>query len=523
MRGRGLFAAPSCILATAALMALFSGSGSGGVFTTTPVEPHGQIDIELAFDTTTSMRPSIEQAKRDGASIVAQVRGAFPDTRFAVVSFRDFGNASGDYEVLQPMTGDIGAVEAAFSKLRTASNSSPFNTTAEEYNLVFQKSYTDTAIDWRSQARKVVVVVGDAQPHSAGTSGIAGCTDDSTDYYGLNTADVLARMRAAQRTLVMIRQISAETTASLECYDAIAERAYVGGAARNGGGVNLAAPIVGLIQSAVAPVTLRPDIGVALPGGSAGFTATVTNTNPFALNLRSLAVTLPASFRYRSGPPTAVLRSDAGARTTFSWPLERVLRPSEKASVHFRASAPKRPGRYSAEADLRLQLPGEPAIASAGRASLRVNPRIKHLVVAARTQRPLQPSGTVSLRGALRIAFPLGAHTLREGKLLGGRFVLRRGPSRSLALRVSSSRIVAFGSPTVLRLALRVERVRGLPGCSLDARGSAMIVDDQRFHASGLRRDTVVTAFGTNCPIATGRWSNVAAGPPRSTVTTTAR
>jgi hypothetical protein len=523
MRRRGLFAAPSCILATAALVALFSGSSSGGVFAANPIEPHGQIDIELAFDTTPSMRPSIQQAKRDGASIVAQVHAAFPDTRFAVVSFRDFGNASEDYEVLQPMTGDIGAVEAAFAKLRTASNSSPFNTAAEEYNLVFQKSYTDTAIDWRSQARKVVVIVGDAQPHGAATSGIAGCTDTSTDYYGLNTADVLARMRDAERTLVMIRQISAETTVSLECYEAIAERAYVGGAARNGGGVNLAAPIVALIQSAVAPVTLRPDIGVALPRGSAGYTATVTNTNPFALNLRSLAVTFPAGFRYRSGSPTAVLTSDAGARTTFSWPLERVLGPSEKASVHFRASAPKHPGRYSAEAVLSVQLPGGHGVALTGRASLRVSPRFKNLVVAARTQRPLQPSGTVSLRGALQIAFPSGAHTLREGKLLGGRFALRRGPRRSLTLRVSSYRIVAFGSPTVLRLALKVKRVRGLPGCSPDARGSAMIVDDQRFHASGLRRDTVVTAFGANCRIANGRWSNVGAGAPRSTVTTTAR
>jgi hypothetical protein len=522
MRRRRLFAAPSCILATAALIALFSGSSSGGVFTATPVEPHGQIDIELAFDTTPSMRQSIEQAKRDGASIVAQVRAAFPDTRFAVVSFRDFGNASKDYEVLQPMTGDIGAVEAAFAKLRTASNLSPFNTAAEEYNLVFQKSYADTALDWRSQARKVVVVVGDAEPHGAGTNGIAGCTDTSTDYYGLNTADVLARMRDAERTLVMIRQPSAETTASLECYEAIAERAYVGGAARNGGGVNLAGPIVALIQSAIAPVTLRPDVGVALQRGSAGYTATVTNTNPFALNLRSLAVTFPAGFRYRSGSPTAVLTSDTGTRTTFSWPLERVLRPSEKASVYFRASAPKRPGRYSAEAVLSAQLPGGHGVALTGRASLRVSPRLKNLVVAARTQRPLQPSGAVSLRGALQIAFPSGAHTVRKGKLLRGRFVLRRGPRRWLALRVSSYRIVAFGSPTVLRLALKVERVRGLRGCSPDARGSATIIDDQRFHANGLRRDSVVTAFGATCPIATARWSNVA-GALRSTVTTTAR
>jgi hypothetical protein len=467
------------------------------------------------------MRPSIEQAKRDGATIVARVRDAFPDTHFSVVSFRDYGNPSGDYEVLQPMTGDIGAVEAAFGKLRTASNSSPLNTPAEEYNLLFHKSYTDAAIAWRPQARKVVVVVGDGQPHSAGTSGVAGCTDTSTDYYGLNTADVLAGMRVAQRTLVMIRQISAKTTASLGCYEAMAERAYVGGAARNGGDADLAGPILALIQSAVAPVILRPDVGLALPGGSAGYTATVSNPNPFALGLRSVDVTLPAGFRHRSGSSTGVMSSDAETPTKVSWRIERVLRPSEKVSVHFGASAPKRPGRYAAQAVVRLQLPGGHTIESAGIASLRVTPRVRSLVVAARAQRTLHPSGALSIRAAMRIAFRPDAHTLRAGKLLAGRLVLYSGPRRSLVLRVHSYRIVSFGSPTALRFDVKVEQVRGIPTCSPGARGSALIVDNQRFNAAGLRRDTVLMAFGRNCRIATGRWSNTRAS--RSTVTVTAR
>jgi hypothetical protein len=502
-------------------MALFCGSSSGGALASPLVEPQGQIDIELAFDTTGSMGPSIEHAKRDGATIVARVRDAFPDTHFSVVSFRDYGNPSGDYEVLQPMTGDIGAVEAAFAKLRTAANSSPLNTPAEEYNLLFYKSYTDTAIAWRPQARKVVVVVGDAQPHGAGTSGLAGCTDTTTDHYGLSTADVLAGMRAAQRTLVMIRQISAKTTASLGCYEAMAERAYVGGAARDGGDADLVGPILALIQSVVAPVMLRPDMGLALPGGSAGYTATVSNPNPFALGLRSLDVTLPAGFRHSSGSSTGVMSSDADAPTKVSWRIERVLRPSEKVSVHFGTTAPKRRGRYEAQAVVRLQLPGGHTIESAGNASLRVTSRLRSLVVAARAQRTPHPSGAFSLRAAMRIAFRPGARTLRAGKLVAGRLVLYSGPRRSLVLRVHSYRIVSFGSPTALRLDVKVERVRGIPTCSAGARGSAMIVDDQRFNATGLRRDTVVTAFGQNCRIATGRWSNV--GTSRSAVTVTAR
>jgi hypothetical protein len=523
MLGVRLSAALLSTVATVLLIALFfGGTAARGAPPKTPLQPEAPIDIELAFDTTASMSPSIERAKRDGASIVKQVRDAFPDTRFAVVSFRDYGNPSGDYELVQPMTDDLGAVQAAFAKLRPASNPSPFNTFAEEYNLLLHKSYTDAATNWRPQARKVVVVIGDAQPHGARTSGLEGCTDTSVDYYGLNTADVLAGMRAAERTLLMIRQNSPETTASLGCYEAMAERAYAGGAALNGGDVDLAKPILGLIQSAVAPVTLRPDVGVALAGGSAGYTATVSNPNDFALSLRSVSVTLPAGFRHRSDSSTGVMSSDAAGSTKVSRQIDRVIHPSQKVSFHFTASVPKRRGRYAAKAVIQLQLPGGHGIASTGRASLRIAHRLRSLVVAARAQRPLQPSAAVALRGAVRIGFRPGVRNPVAGRVLAGRLVLGSGSGRSITLRVRSFRIVAFGSPTVLRLKLEVEHVRGMPACSPGARGSATFIDNQRFDAAGLRRDTVVTKFSVNCRIATGRWSNLGAAA-RSTVTATAQ
>jgi hypothetical protein len=511
-RAAKLSAVLTCLAATAAVIAFASGGSPDAALASTQDNAPGQIDVELAFDTTGSMGPSIEQAKRDGASIVARVRDVLPDTQFAVVSFRDYGNPGGEYEVLQPMTGDVAAVQTALGKLRLASNRSPLNTAAEEYNLLFQNSYTDAAIAWRPEARKVVVVVGDAQPHGAGTSGIPGCTDTSFDYHGLNTADVLAGMRAAQRTLVMIRQVSDKTSVSLGCYAAMAERAHVGGAALNGGAADLAGPIVSLIQSAVAPVTLRPDIGVALLGGRVGYTATISNPNRFALNLRSLAVMLPAG---------ALISSGASASRTVNLPIERVLRASEKATVHIRVNAPTRRGRYEAQGVFQLQLPGGHMMASSkGTASLRVTPRLRSLVVTARASRRLR-SGTVSLGGAVRIAFPPRARSLAKGRLVARRLVLRRGSGRSITLRARSYRVIGFGSPTVLRLALKVERVRGLRACSRGAVGSATIVDDQSFHATGLRRDRLVTTFGANCRIAAGRWSNVGAG--RATVTATAR
>jgi hypothetical protein len=487
-----------------------------------PSKPQAPIDIELAFDTTASMRPSIERAQTDGRRIVERVRQALPDTRFAVVSFRDYDNPSGDYGVLRPMTDDVGAVHDALMKLRAVENSSPFNTFAEEYNLALHRSYTDPTIGWRPEARKVVVVIGDAQPHGAGASGLPGCTDTSNDYYGLDTGEVLAGMRAAQRTLLMIRQISKETTASLACYESMVQRAYKGGAVRNGGDADLAQPILALIESAVAPVTLRPDVGIALSGGRAGYTATISNPNTFALGLGSVTVALPAGFRHRADSSTGGLSTPTGRLIKVSKQIERVIGPSEKVSVHFTVSAPRRRGRFAAEALVQLQLPGGQAIKSTGRAFLRIDPRLRSLVVAARAQRPAQPAGASALRGGVRIAFPPRAHARRAGKLLAGRLLLGTGPGRSLVLRVRSFRMVAFGSPTVLRLKLEVDRVRGVPGCSRGAHGVATVIDDQRFDPAGLRRDAIVLRFGASCRAASGRWSNVG-GAARSAVTTTAR
>jgi hypothetical protein len=505
------------IVAAAALTALAFGSSSGGALAGSHVEQPGVLDIEVAFDTTSSMAPAIEQAKKDGVNLVAGVREAFPDTHFALVSFRDYGNSGGDYEVLQPMTGDIAATQAAFQRLRTASNSSPFNTSAEEYNLALQKSYTDASIGWRPHARKVVVVIGDAQPHGAGTRGLAGCTDTSTDHYGLNTAEVLTGMRAAERTLVMVRQISSNTSASLECYESMAERAYTGGAARNGGDAGLARLIVELVQSALAPVVLRPDVGVALSRGMLGYTATVSNPNSFALALRSIDVTMPAGFSYRSGSAAGLTSADAAPPTTVNWKLERVLAPSGKVSLHFRASAARRPGRYPVQAALRLALPGGHAIVSTTRAAMRIGSRLRSLTVATRAT-----SRGRSLRGGVRIAFP-GGRTLSAGKLMGRRITFTSGPGRSLTLRVRSHRLISFGSPTVLKLALEVERVRGIRSCSQGTRGSAIVTDDQSFNAKGLRRDSIVIAFGRKCRVATGRWSNAGGGTGGAQVSVTAK
>ena len=240
-------------------------------------------DVLLAFDTTGSMGPSIAAAQRDASTIVSAVGGFAPNTRFAVASFRDRFYPGGQYTLVTPMTGSKAAVSAAIGKLEAVSTTDQVrDQDAEAYNLLFNKSYTDSSIGWRAASRKIVVVIGDAEPHSAGAEGLAGCADTTHDWNNLSTSHELAAMRAAKRTLVMIRQ-SATATTSLACYATLATLAYEGGAARDGGGQDMGAPVLALLKQAYAPFVVTPQLASAVAGKTNGLTVRIANPNNFAL------------------------------------------------------------------------------------------------------------------------------------------------------------------------------------------------------------------------------------------------
>ncbi len=229
-----------------------------------------QLDIEIAIDTTSSMGASIAQAQADSKRLVTEVQQRYPGALFAVVQFRDTGDDP-EYQLLHPMTSDAAQVSAAIDTLSPAGG----NDYPEAYNLVFQNSTTDPNTGWRPSSRKLVVVIGDAEPHGAGTSGFAGCADTSADPHGLNTASALAAMKAAQRTLIMVRQAATAST-SLECYQSLAAAGFTGGAARNGGD-DLISVIQALINTAATTPTTtstRPTTTGPSTGGGGGTTTT---------------------------------------------------------------------------------------------------------------------------------------------------------------------------------------------------------------------------------------------------------
>ena len=134
------------------------------------------------------MASAIAQVKANGIGLTDGLVSLLPNTRFSVVVFRDRGNPAGEDEVLQPFTSDRDKVHAGLRRITAAFNRDPDNTDAESYNLAFRKSYSDPQVGWNPSARKIVLVLGDAEPNGAGTDGLPGCKDRSRDPDNLSTA-----------------------------------------------------------------------------------------------------------------------------------------------------------------------------------------------------------------------------------------------------------------------------------------------------------------------------------------------
>src|SRR3954454_2939411 len=273
------------------------------------------VDVELAFDTTGRMAPSLARARQDAEKILSGVRAVVPAARFAVVAFRDPGNPGGEYQTLQPLTTDTGRIERALARLKSVHNTSPDNLDVELYNLAFHRSFVDSGLGWGTTSRKIVVVMGDAEGYGGGSAGLTGCTDTHAAPTGLDMRAQLAGMRAAKLTLVMIRENSPYTTASLDCYASMASQTYIGGAARDGNAADLVTPLVALVRGALAPITISTRSPLVMPGTKTAFTVAVTNPNSSPLTVSDLTVRAPRAFSSVDATPAPT----TSGGNTLSW------------------------------------------------------------------------------------------------------------------------------------------------------------------------------------------------------------
>jgi hypothetical protein len=353
-----------------------SGLAAGLAFSASSAWAAAQSEVELAFDMTGSMAASVDQARQRSHEIITEVRKADPEARFAVVQFRDKGNPAGEYELLQPMTGDLAAIEAALGRLEPSSNPSPGNVFAESYTLAFQRARTDASIGWTSATRKELVVFGDAQPHGAGRAGLAGCTDQSNDPDGLDLPTELQALGASGRSLFMVLVPSALATATLECYQSIADR--VSSALPDAGGQGsvpgpVSIPDTGTIDDHVSqPVTERL-LGLSIrigavrrrTGGNTVLTVSIRNNRSTAVNLFRISASLPKRLTYVRGSSRGTTRHNpARAGRQLTWTAQRAIGAHKRVTLRFKAAGQLRLRRSRFVAAARFESPTGPLVRS---------------------------------------------------------------------------------------------------------------------------------------------------------------
>lgn len=481
----------SLLVAWLAVLALAGGGGTRARAASNVATP---VDVEIAIDGTGSMTDAIARAANQAAQLTTRATALLPDIHFAVVVFRNHQASLGEYQLLQPFTADTSRLKDAIGRVKTKPYAGKGG--AESYNLAFQRSYSDNQMGWRPSARKIVVVLGDAEPNGAGTAGLPGCKDRSSDPHGLSTPQELARMRAAARTLFMVRVHSAGLTASLDCYKSIAAGAFVGGTARDEGS-NLAAVIVELIERAYAPVTLAPDVKVARRSGRAGYTLTLHNPNVLPVTSSSVSLALPGrGFRYVPGTTTGMTRrnpTQSGA--TLQWKFKQTVPAHGKVRLHVVVRTPQRAGRYRSIAIARIQTAAANDLASRSPASLL---RVKREIRALSLRFAGSAVNGKTLRGAAASRFGRGMRALPVGAPARGTLVMT-GPGTRVVLGATNLRLAQFAAPTRARVSLRVVAARGLRRCSIGAGATLLLVDSAALRADGRSSDSMALRLPRAC------------------------
>jgi hypothetical protein len=455
------------------------------------------LDVLLAFDTTGSMEPSISAAKRDAQSILNAVGAFSPDSHFAVASFRDHFYPGGPYTLVQPMTSSRSALTKALGTLHSVQTNSPLDTYAEAYNLMFHEGYADAHVGWRGTARKIVVVIGDAEPHSAGIDGIAGCTDKTKDWDGLDTASELAKLRAAKRTVVFIRQASTATV-SLQCYQSIAALGYEGGAAVDGGSAGVSAPIVALVKRSYAPLTLTAQLDSAVVGRTNGLTVRIANPNGFALSVTALSVQLPAGLTPLLGTRSGSLpQPTADPSGLLTWQVTRPIAPYHVLVGHWKLRVGA--GGGSIKSVLSASLPaGQTVTSTAGARVLAVRTAHRATVSVAGAH-----GTTLAVNGAFSAPLERGAAT--------GRLTVHRG-SRAVTLGISGVHAALVGDPTRLRGRVTVASATGLPACKRHTAGTFDLLDSDALTHAGATFDRLTVRLPRSCGGTTTLRDSVGAG-----------
>ncbi len=126
------------------------------------IEGANSLDLCFVVDTTSSMGDDIENAQENMENILGHLSEKTDDYRVALVDYRDFADRTGDRDdypsrVQLDFTDDVAAIIAAIDALDLGSG-------GDSRETVYSGLMSAVGLDWRDDAEKVIIVMGDAGP-----------------------------------------------------------------------------------------------------------------------------------------------------------------------------------------------------------------------------------------------------------------------------------------------------------------------------------------------------------------------
>ena len=125
----------------------------------------GGLDVLFVVDATGSMGWVLDEVKSRIIDIAAVVRSLVPIARFGVVAYRDKGDP-GFVTKAQPLTFSTIKVQGFLGQLRAEGGGNMFEAVYDGIKVGVEGS------DWRSGARKIIILIGDAPPDEDALPGV---------------------------------------------------------------------------------------------------------------------------------------------------------------------------------------------------------------------------------------------------------------------------------------------------------------------------------------------------------------
>ncbi len=144
----------------------------------------GMIDLVFCIDTTGSMDDDIDQVKDQATMIINTLASQTSDFRVGLVGYKDIGSLPADEPVFQdfPFTSNVGAIVANINALEASGGG---DNPEAVYEALLRAMDSVTLGPWRNGAGKIVILMGDAEPHERGE-----ISEDGKHTYQYTVSDV---------------------------------------------------------------------------------------------------------------------------------------------------------------------------------------------------------------------------------------------------------------------------------------------------------------------------------------------